>query len=248
MVTKIYGHNKDGSFQSGIGEHIRLWTIHEIRATGVLATRADLLADGLVTSATLAANNSIEFQGVTYTADLAYDDALYSQRNLDAIMAAFAPFGNIVDVSVTAAVNTTANPTTDFASVFLAGSDNFGSQISIDGDVWQLDVRFEQKGMFHNSATNAGFTKGEPSLGVSADNYGSSIADIHAVLALTVMTGTTADNVNVDNTLDTNTEGRPDANPVVSGSSVQMVSASSVDQATTQSVVLEVFAAPDLQS
>ncbi len=248
MVTKIYGHNHDGSFQSGKGEHVRLWTVHEIRATGVLATRADLLADGLVTSATLSATNSITFQGVEYTVDATYDDALWSQMNLSSIMAAFEPFGNIVDVSVTAAVNTGTSPTSDFASVFLAGADNFGTEISVDGDVWQLDIRFEQKGLFHNAGGETGFVKGEPSIGLAVDNYGSSIADIHVLLEELDLITTTDDNVNVDNTVDTNTTGRPDNAPNAIGDPVQMVSAGSADEATSQSVVIETFTAPDLQS
>ena len=250
--TKFHGHNRDGSFQTGKGEHVRLWTIHEIRHTGVISTRQELVDAGYLglgpTPVTLSAANPITIQGTEYITNLAYDDALFSQTNLDAFIQRFDELGTIVDVVVTAAVNTATNPNVDFTNPFLGGADTFGSQITDDGDIWQLDVRFEQKGMFTNVPGSAGFVRGEPSIALAADNFGSSVADIHELLEDLALTTTTDDATNVDNTTETNTEGRPDAGPQVSGSLTTGVSAAQADEATGQSIVLEVNVGLDLQS
>lgn len=263
MVLKFNGFNQDGSFQTGTGEIVRVYSAHQIGATGVLATRAELVADGLLPTTDLTAN-SITINGVTYALDANYDAALVAQRNLDNMIAAFAVYANPVQVNVTAGLATGTSLTVDFANVFLGGTaaNTMGTElIQANGLGWTLDLAFEQKGMFADTPGTGTFVKGDPSLGASADNWGSSAGDIEAILeGVTVYAGgaiailgdletavdidTTAafaDGVNL-------ATGVAGAFAGATGDQMSVVTAGNAATATSQSVVVEVDVAPNIQS
>ena len=230
MTVKINGWLRDGAFQTGKGQSITLWVAHAIEATGVQATRAELLADSHVTSATLAANNSFTVDGTEYTTDAAYDEALWRQQNLDRILGVFAPRANIAHLDVYAGVATAATPTADFANVFLAGiaAHTFGTDlIAANAMIWRLDVTFEQKGVFTTG------TKGDVTL-AGGDNQGDTVATVEALFTGVVMNATVA-----TDGLDEDIFG----GAVVGGDDVTIA-----QTVTRQSVLAEVSVAPDMQS
>lgn len=236
--------NKEGWFQTGKGEVVTVWSAHHVDATGVNLTRAELVSEGYLQSSTLSASNSIEINGVTYTTNAAYDDALYAQQNLDNMVAALAVYANPAAVWVeggTTGIATASTPTADFATDFLGASDNFGSELTEStGPVWKVQMFFEQKGVFVDRTT---FTKGEPTIGDAADNYGSDQADVHALLEGVAVTATSVDVANMVDvaTSSTNTFA-------AAGDEGTVVSAGNGDAATSQSVVVDVAVAPNLQS
>lgn len=80
---------RDGNAVLGPGdfnresEYVYVYTAFEMAATGVLQTRTALFADNVITSATLSATNSVVIDGVEYTADATYDNALWTEANLE---------------------------------------------------------------------------------------------------------------------------------------------------------------------
>jgi hypothetical protein len=255
MVFNINAYNKNGAFQTGKGEVVHIWSAHHVEATGVTLRRSELVADGLLPSATLSGTNSITIKGVTYTADAAYDQALLAQVNLDNLVAAFARFGNPVYVNVSAGIATTASPTADTAGVLVGGADLLGTElVEANGLVWEVELAFEQKGLFVTGA------KGDVTIG-TGDHYGSSVADVHAVLEGTVMyvTGLLANGGDLENMVDADAaaafvDGTNYVTEVAGafagaqGDEVSVVSAGNAAQATSQTVVVEVQVAPNLQS
>ena len=243
-LNNFNAFNKEGWFQTGKGEVVTVWSAHHVDATGVKLTRDELVSDGYVTSSTLSALNSIEVNGVTYTADAVYDDALWAQQNLDNMLAALALHANPAAVWVeggTTGVATAATPAGDFATDFLGNNDNFGSQVvEANGPVWKVEMFFEQKGVFVDRTT---FTKGEPTLGAAADNFGSDQADVHALLEGVAITATSVDLANM---VDVSTSS---SNAITAaGDTGTVVSAGNANAATSQSVVVDVAVAPNLQS
>lgn len=233
MTIKFHGFNQDGWFQSGKGEVITLWTVHDIEATGVIATRAELVQDGILKNETLSAANSITINDVTYEADATYDDAYYQQTNVDTFVDAFNALANPVYVKVHAGIDTATDPNVDFTTEFLGGTTTFGTDLvaannSGTAPVYRIDLFFEQKGMFTTG------DKGDVTVG-AGDNFGDSVAAVEAIL----------DGLNAKATSNTNTAVDVDitGGAVAVGDDVPMGIA-----AATRSYIGDIEVAPDLQS
>ena len=271
--TKFHGHNRDGAFQTGKHEVIRVYSAHETRQTGVISRRQELVDAGLIATTDLTLN-AIEIQGVTYAVDARYDEALVAQRNLDNLIAAFSQFAAPVSVFVwdgratTLTIGATQNLNVEFESLFtgLTAANTFGTQmLEVGGIAWEIDFVFEQKGIFQNITGTAGFVRGEPSISASADNFGSDPAAVEALLDGTLQylgaaiaaaipgdqesmvdadtTAAFVDGVNLVTGLDDTFSG------IVTGEQVSIVSATNAAAGTSQTVVVEVVGvAPDTQS
>lgn len=230
MTTKFNGHVHNGWALPGKGELLTIYTVHDVADTGVLATRAELLEAGAITSATLSGSNSVTVEGVTYTTDAAYDDALYQQKNLNTLVQHLAMRNTVSYVNVFDGVATTTSPTVDFASAFL-GTDTFGTSISAGNNsgtakVWKVQVMLQGKGYFVPAAN-----KGDVTVG-TGDNYGDSIDNLDAALAGLSMIATS----NTNTTTDVDVSG----GAVAVGASVPI----SID-AATRSIVLDVVVGED---
>lgn len=142
MVLNLNGYNRNGDHQTGKGQRVTIlldYNVFPVAITGVNLTRAELLAEGYVTSATLAANNSINIAGVSYVADAAYDIALASQVNVDRIHAAYAAKANVVFMDVTPVPDDT---------IFITAFNNTNDGI-------EMELVFEQKGFLATGAKGA---------------------------------------------------------------------------------------------
>lgn len=237
MVVKVNGHNRDGAFQTGKHEVIVATTLHHLEATGVIATRAQLVSDGILSNATLSSSNNIVIQGVSYETDAAYDSAFWAQRNLDRVINRFAEYANLVSVDVDqTAADLGAAPGATLADPFRASSEAIGTAFNAvtDNPAWKLSVVVEQKGVF-NGVPVTSTTKGQPTLGASADNYGTSVTSLASLFDGLVLTRTAED----DTYADVIGAGDP-------GDDFTVVT--SAGTAANVSMVFEVDVAPDLQS
>ncbi len=271
--TKFHGHNQEGSFQSGRHTLVKIWTCHEVDATGVISSRQELVDDGIIAVVNVATNN-ITIQDVVYATNAAYDQAYAAQTNLDNLIAAFSVFAQPVSVRVTdGIVQSGASNTTPRLGTFtqlVAGADLLGSDMTqAAGLVWVVEFIFEQKGILTNAAGSAGFVRGEPSIGATGDNFGDANAAYHLLLQGTVqyVTGDLAqggDSENMDDA-DTGVETgagfadtgqlsvglislAEDAYAGAVGNQVFMVSNTDSDEDTSQTFLVEEFNMPDLQS
>lgn len=267
--TKFHGHNQDGSFQTGRHQVVKIWTTHEVDQTGVISSRQDLFDDGIIDELDPAVTN-ITINEVTYTTIALYDQAYAAQTNLDNVIARFSQFSAPVSVNVSDGLVQTGagtdNPLTGTQTVLVAGADLLGSDMTdTAGLVWEIDFVIEQKGAFTNIPGSAGFVRGEPSIATAADNFGDASGAFHDLLQGTVqyVTANSAaggDSDNMDDA-DTGVNGATnwaDAVGLISltsdvyagavGNQVFMVSNIDGDQDTSQTFLVEVFVAPDLQS
>ena len=265
--TQFHGHVRDGAFQTGKHEVIRVYTAHETRQTGVIARRQDLVDDGLLATTDLTAN-SIEIQDVTYAVDARYDEALVAQKNFDNLVAAFSQFAAPVSVFVwDGRATTITNLTVEFASTFLGltAANTFGTElIQANGIGWEVDFVFEQKGVFQNIPGTAGFVRGEPSISDAADNFGSDPFAIEALLDGTLMYAGAAIGAAIPGDLESMVDADTSALFVdgvnfvtgvdgafagATGDQVSIVAAGNAVDGTSQTVVIEVVGvAPDTQS
>lgn len=242
MVLRVNGNVKPGAAQTGKGERVTLWLAHHVAATGVNATRAELLAEKILPSATLSGSNTITINGVTYSADAAYDAAYYAQKNLTTLVNAFASKAVVVNVKVSSAIATTTSPTADTATALISGADKFGTEVvESNGLVWKVVLDFEQKGNFIRPTAHP---QGGLTLGPTT------VADIHTFLEgmklnATVVKASGGDRENMDDVF--TTAAAPAG--YASGTNftpVTIVSAGNAAQATSQSVVVELDIDPDL--
>ena len=270
--TKFHGHNRDGAFQTGRHEVIRVYTAHETRQTGVLARRDELVDDGILATNDLTAN-AIVIQDVTYAVDARYDEALVAQRNLDNLIAAFSQFATPVSVfawdgrPTTLVIGAASNLNVEFVSEFLGltAANTFGTEmLEAGGIAWEVDFVFEQKGVFQNIPGTAGFVRGEPSISDSADNFGSDPAAVEALLDGTAMYVGAAIGATIPGDLESMTDADTSALFVdginfvtgvagafadTTGDEVSIVAAGNAVDGTSQTVVIEVVGvAPDTQS
>ena len=170
MVLNLNGYNRSGDHQTGKGQRVTLVidnSLTPVAVTGVNLTRAELLAEGYVTSATLAANNSINIAGVNYTVDATYDAALASQMNVDSIHAAYVAKANIVYMDISVVPSATWYGAGTFAAI---GADDV-----------EMELVFEQKGFL--AGTNP-YVKGAVTVVASVDGGagGDSQADVADVI------------------------------------------------------------------
>lgn len=208
--TKFHGPTQPGTFQTGRAEIIKFWSAHHIEETGVISTRQNLVDDGLLATTDLTAN-AIVIAGVTYAIDANYDSALAAQHNFLNVVAHFAQVANVVSLNITDGLATGTSPTADFANVFLGvGADTFGTElIETNGLIWSCAVVLEQKGILHNSGGTAAFVKGEPSIGATGGNFGSTVADVEEFLNEVILyqTGLLAIGGDLENMADADTTG-----------------------------------------
>lgn len=181
--VKFHGPTQPGTFQTGKAEVITFWSAHHFEETGVLSTRDELVDDGILATNDLTAN-SIVIAGVTYALDDNYDSALAAQHNFMNLTNHFASVATVVSVRVGPGVASTTDIFVDFANLFLGvGTDTFGDDlVDATGLAWYVEIVLEQKGTLFNSAGTTGFVKGEPSIGATGDNFGSSVADVEEFL------------------------------------------------------------------
>ena len=269
--TKFHGHNQDGAFQTGKGEVVHLWLAHELDQTGVISSRQELADASLLsgpTPLTLSAANNININGVNYTTNVAYDQAYIAQTNLDALIERFSQFAAPVDIFVSDGIvqSGTDNTTPAFGTVttMIGGVDQLGTLLAqAAGLVWKVELTFEQKGAFVRvpNLDQATFVRGEPSIAVTADNFGSSAQDIHDLLEGTVMYlgGLLAVGGDSENMVDIDSAvayedaanfitGVTQAFGTAIGDQGYIVTNNDAQEATGQSVVVEVRVKGDLQS
>ena len=183
MVLDLNAHNRSGDHQTGKGQRITLLFDNDISpvvVTGVNLTRAELVTEGYLPSATLSAGNSIEIAGVTYTVDATYDEALAGQINVNRIHGAYAAFANIVFMDVNFVPD-------DLIYITAFNNTNTGTEV---------EIVFENKGFLVTGA------KGDVTLGLAANNYGDSQSDVADVIdALTLLDADgTTENATTENT------------------------------------------------
>ena len=269
--TKFHCNNKYGSFQTGKGEHVHLWLAHEVDQTGVVSSRQELVDAGFIATTDLTAN-AIEINGVNYAVDIVYDQAYIAQTNLDNLIERFSQFAAPVDIFVSdgivqaGASNNT--PTLGTVNTNIGGVDLLGTELAeAAGLVWKVELIFEQKGAFVRvpNLDQATFVRGEPSIAVTADNFGSSVQDIHDLLEGTVMYlgGLRAAGGDSENVVDMDTsalffDGTDTGTNLITlvtgafagglGDEAYIVTNNDPDEATSQSVVVEVIVKGDLQS
>lgn len=260
--TKFHGPTQPGSFQTGKAEIIKFWTVHHIAETGVIARRQELVDDGILANVSVAVNN-ITIGGVVYALDANYDSALAAQHNFNNLIAHFGTLANVVSIK-TSGLATGTSPTVDFQNVFLGvGADTFGTEVlQALAIVWQVEVVLEQKGTLHNAGGQPGFVKGDPSIGVTGDNFGSSVADVENFLDGVILfaTGALAIGGDLESMVDVDTTGAfADGTNIATGvagafagatgDQVTMISNQIGTAGTSQSVVVDpTFVAQDLQS
>ena len=262
--VKFHGPTQPGTFQTGKAEVIKFWSAHHIEETGVLATRQELVDDGILANVSVAVNN-IRIGGVDYALDANYDSALAAQHNFNNIAAAFGTVANVVSLKITPGLATGTSLTVDFQNVFLGvGADTFGTQVlEATALAWSVEVVLEQKGVLHNSAGTGGFVRGETSVGATADNFGSSVADVENFLEGTILyaTGLLAIGGDNESMVDADTTGAfVDGFNIttglatafaagVIGDQVAIITAQNAAHGTSQTIIAEPnYVAQDLQS
>lgn len=264
--TKFHGRNRQGAFQTGKTETLRLYSAHHMESNGVISTLQDLFNDSLINSVTLATGtNEITINGVTYDANTDYEQAFIAQRNFDNLLFKIHEVVNVVSVDVQAGIaETVTSLSAEFASLFLGrtAANTFGTELIQDGGfAWQIDIVVEQKGAFANTPGSVGFVRGEPSLPSAANNGGSTLVDVANHLEGTVLYATQSDTAGGDLRVmvDANTTGAfaPGINILTGvagvfggafGDQVTFITQENVTFATSQTVVIELSVAADLQS
>lgn len=262
--VKFHGPTQPGTFQTGKAEIIKFWTVHHIEETGVIATRQELVDDGIMANVSVAVNN-INIGGVDYVLDANYDSALSAQHNFNNVAAHFGTIANVVSLKITPGLATGTSATVDFQNVFLGvGADTFGTQVlEANALVWSVEVVLEQKGVLHNSAGTPGFVRGDPSIGATGDNFGSSVLDVENFLEGMVLyaTGLLAIGGDNENMVDADTtRAFVDGFNIATGVSgafaagdegAQVVAVTNIHASagTSQTIVVDpTFVAQDLQS
>lgn len=127
-IPRIAGFAQEGDFDIN-ADYLTVHTPVVIGQTGVTLTRAELVTVGYLASATLGVGNPITVNGVTYTADAAYDDALYAQRNLEQILGAVTASATLLGFS---AGRTSAALGTTFDAGLFPGTGNTVAGTDID--------------------------------------------------------------------------------------------------------------------
>lgn len=262
--VKFHGPTQPGTFQTGKAEIIKFWSAHHFEETGVLATRDELVDDGLLPTNDLTAN-SIEIGGTTYSVDANYDSAFVAQHNFNALIKHFATIANVVSINITSALASGTSLASDFANVYLGvGADTFGSEVVFsNGLAWSVAIVLEQKGILHNSAGSGNFVRGMPSIGSTAGNFGTTVADVEAFLEGLVLhaTGALAIGGDLENMDDVENQPTFTGINIVTGTNeawqgsgsvgayVTMITNGNGDAGTSQSVLVDpTFVASDLQS
>ncbi len=263
-LTRFHGWNRPGTMQTGKAEHIRIYSAHHMESNGVIATRQELVDDGFMVDVSVAVN-TIRINGVDYSVDVTYDQAYIAQTNFDNLMTRIQEVVNIVSVDIQPGrAETVTSLATEFATLFLGGTaaNTFGSELLQDGGIaWQIDIVVEQKGTFRNSAQSTGFVKGATTTPATGNNGGSSSADVGAHLDGMVLYATQSDTAGGDLRImdDADTTGAfVDGTNILTGvagayggafgDQVTVISEATATFATSQTVVIEVFASPNTQS
>lgn len=83
MVFKNAGNSINAADFNREVEYVYVYTAFECVSTGVEETRAALLTDNVLVSATLSATNNVVIDGVDYLVDGTYDNALWTNLNFN---------------------------------------------------------------------------------------------------------------------------------------------------------------------